>query len=63
MLRRAPKRIVLFSFWRWAKTVTGGNNSFTFLHDLRKLAEGSSNKPFRFGLLIALSSLHGCPRP
>lgn len=29
----------------------------------KKLADGSSNKPFRFGLLIALSSLHCFPRP
>ena len=38
----------------------GGNNGFTFLHDLRKLVDGHF---FRFGQLIALSLLHGCPGP
>ena len=40
--------------------MTGGNNGFTFLHGMRKLADGQI---FRFGQLIALSLLHGCPRP
>ena len=40
--------------------MTGGNNGFTFLHDVRKLADGQF---FRFGQLIALSILHGCPGP
>ena len=40
--------------------MTGGNTGFRFLHDLRKLADGQF---FRFGQLIALSLLHGCPGP
>ena len=40
--------------------MTGGNNGFTFLHDVRKLAHGQF---FRFGQVIALSLLHGCPGP
>ena len=40
--------------------MTGGNNGFTFLHDLRKLADGQF---FRFNQLIALSLFHGCPGP
>ena len=40
--------------------MTEGNNGFTFLHDVRKLADGPI---FRFRQLIALSLLHGCPGP
>ena len=40
--------------------MTGGNNGFTFLHDVRKLADGQF---FGFCQLIALSLLHGCPGP
>ena len=40
--------------------MTGGNNGFTFLHHARKLADGQFCK---FGQLIALSLLHGCPGP
>ena len=36
----------------------GGNNGFTFLHDVRKLADGQF---FRFSQLIAPSLLHSCP--
>ena len=36
----------------------GGNNGFTFLHDVRKSADGHF---FRFSQLIALSLLHSCP--
>ena len=40
--------------------MTEGNNGFTFLHHVRKLADGQF---FRFGQLIALSLLHGCSGP
>ena len=40
--------------------MTEGNNGFTFLHYVRKLADGPI---FRFSQLIALSLLHGCPGP
>ena len=40
--------------------MTGGNNSFTFLYDVRKLGDGYF---FRFGQLIAFSLLHDCPGP
>ena len=40
--------------------MTGGNNGFRFLHDVRKLADGQF---FRFRQLIAPSLLHGSPGP
>ena len=40
--------------------MTGGNNGFTFLDDVRKLADGQF---FRFGQLTGLSLLHGCLGP
>ena len=40
--------------------MTGGNNGFRFLHDVRKLADGQF---FRFRQLIASSLLHGSPGP
>ena len=39
---------------------TGDIDGFTFLHKVRKLADGQF---FRFGQLITLSFLHGCPEP
>ena len=40
--------------------MTGGNNGFTFLHDVRKLAGGQF---FRFSQLTVFSLFHGCPGP
>ena len=40
--------------------VQGTSSSFTLLHDVRKLNNGDFE---RFGLLIALALIHGCPGP
>ena len=40
--------------------MTGCNNSFKFVHDVKKLAD---DQFFRLSQLIALSLWHGCPCP
>ena len=41
-------------------TMQGTNSSFTLLHDAKKLSNGDFE---RFGLLIALGLIYGCPGP